>query len=191
MRIEDFLLGLGARRVGFVPVREIVFDASFRALCEQNSCGQYGRNWMCPPDVGPMEELMARARRYDTALVFQTVDALEDSFDVAGMAAARDRMNRLIQAARGPLSRALAPDPLFLGAGGCRACRACARPSGRPCRDPARALSSLEAYGVAVSQLAERAGMPYVNGPGTVTYFGAALFSGAPEGREIPASLSK
>jgi hypothetical protein len=38
-------------------------------------------------------------------------------------------------------------------------------------------MPSLEAYGVNVSKLAASAGMKYINGQNTVTYFGAVLFS--------------
>jgi hypothetical protein len=38
-------------------------------------------------------------------------------------------------------------------------------------------MPSLEAYGVNVSGLASVAGMKYINGQDTVTYFGAVLFS--------------
>ena len=38
-------------------------------------------------------------------------------------------------------------------------------------------MRSLEAYGIHVSKLAETAGMKYINGQNTVTYFGAVLFS--------------
>jgi hypothetical protein len=37
-------------------------------------------------------------------------------------------------------------------------------------------MPSLEAYGVNVSALASAAGMKYINGQNTVTYFGAVLF---------------
>jgi hypothetical protein len=38
-------------------------------------------------------------------------------------------------------------------------------------------MPSLEAYGINVSELAKSAGMKYINGQDTVTYFGAVLFS--------------
>ena len=38
-------------------------------------------------------------------------------------------------------------------------------------------MASLEAYGVNVSRMAQAAGMKYINGANTVTYFGAVLFS--------------
>ena len=64
---------------------------------------------------------------------------------------------------------------LHLGAGGCHVCERCAKMDDQPCRFPEKAVSSLETYGVNVSELAKSAGMKYINGQDTVTYF-AAMF---------------
>lgn len=179
------LLDWGAFRAAVVPVEKIEFEPAFRKLCESNACGMYGRSWMCPPHVGPVEELIARARRYRRALVYQTVDALEDSYDFEGMMAAGQRMNELARKVRGGLPGLFGQNALYLGAGGCRVCPMCAEQEGKPCRFPEKALASLEAYGVNVSRLAELAGMKYINGQDTVTYFGAVLFD--EEDAECPA----
>ena len=63
------ILALGADKAGAVPVEEIDFEPSFRSLCESNACGMYGRSWMCPPHVGKVEDLIAQAKAYRTALV--------------------------------------------------------------------------------------------------------------------------
>ena len=68
------------------------------------------------------------------------------------------------------------PDLLHLGAGGCGVCEVCAKRENQPCRFPELAVASLEGYGVHVSKLAEAAGMKYINGQNTVTYFGAVFF---------------
>jgi len=54
-------------------------------------------------------------------------------------------------------------------------CPVCGKRTGEPCRHPQQAISSLEAYGVNVSLLAQAAGMRYTNGQNTVTYFGAVF----------------
>ena len=167
------VLGLGAYAAGLIPVAEVPFERSFLSLCESNACGRYGRSWMCPPAVGKIDELIAQAAAYQWMLVYQRVDLLEDSFDIEGMLEAGRRMNRLCEQVREAL-RGLLPGALYLGAGGCRVCESCAYPE--PCRFPEKAIPSLEAYGVAVSELAARAGMRYTNGENTVTYFGAVLF---------------
>ena len=66
-------------------------------------------------------------------------------------------------------------EALHLGAGGCRLCEICGKREGIPCRNPKRAMRSLEAYGVNVSLLASLANMKYINGQNTVTYFGAVF----------------
>jgi len=170
-------LSAGAYRAGVVPVSKIVFDRGFRKLCEQNSCGNYGKCWMCPPDAGDIDVLMAKAKGFDAALVYQTVSPLEDSYDFEGMQAGGNRHQELAH----KLADMLASEPfrtrLHLSAGGCRVCAVCAKRTNEPCRFPDQAMSSLETYGIAVSQLAELAGMKYINGQNTVTYFGAYFFT--------------
>lgn len=173
--LRQFILDAGAFRAGTMDVDEIPFEPAFRKMCESNACGMYGRSWMCPPDIGPVEDLIAQAKQFRWALVFQTVSDLEDSYDFEGMMAAGGRMNRLMDAIRQKLDESDIRRRLLLGAGGCRICRRCAKASGQPCRYPEQALSSLEAYGINVSVLAPMAGMKYVNGPDTVTFFGAVL----------------
>lgn len=170
------LLDLGAFRAELVPVEEITFDPVFRQMCESNACGMYGKSWMCPPHVGPIDQLIQEAKAYRWALVYQIVEPLEDSYDVEGMMAAGRRMNDLTQQVRSQLSPELPEDTLFLGAGGCRLCPVCAKVEDQPCRFPQKAVSSLEAYGIHVSNLVQAAGMKYINGQNTVTYFGAVLF---------------
>lgn len=175
-RMIDLALSLGAFKASVIPVESIETDASFRELCAANVCGNYGRNWMCPPDAGDIHDLMQSLRGYGYALVYQTVSELEDSYDFEGMMEAGARHNRLMI----NLRTALAAEPmtrvLHLGAGGCRMCEICAKRTGEPCRHPDLAVASLETYGVNVSKLAPAAGMKYINGQNTVTYFGAVLF---------------
>lgn len=167
----------GALNAGVVPVSEIAFDLIFRQMCEQNSCGNYGKCWMCPPDAGDAKELIAEAKSFDKILVYQTVGTLEDSFDFEGMMDAAAKHNALA----GKLSELFAGLPfekkLHLGAGGCHVCEICAKRTGEPCRFPDRAMPSLETYCIHVSNLAASAGMKYINGKDTVTYFGALLFT--------------
>lgn len=165
--IEKALEG-GAKKASAVPVGSIVLHEVFLDYCKMNTCGQYGKCWTCPPDIGDIHDLMAELKTYKTAVVYQTVGLLEDSFDIEGMQRQRVVHNRLARQLR-----KLAPDALHLAAGGCRVCERCAKVDEEPCRFPKEALASLEAYGINVSELAPLAGMKYINGKDTVTYFGA------------------
>ena len=169
-------LTLGAYKAEVVPVALVQTDVAFRAMCERNACGNFGRNWMCPPFVGGIQTLIDKLKRYEYALVYQTVGQLEDSYDFEGMVEAAATHNQLMLALRSQAEGLSLPQTLHLGAGGCHVCEVCARRETQPCRHPDQAVASLEAYGVNVSKLAELAHMKYINGQNTVTYFGAMLF---------------
>ena len=175
-RLPALALSLGAFRAAVIPVADIETDASFRDMCAANVCGNYGRNWMCPPDAGDIHDLMAALKTYSYALVYQTVSELEDSYDFEGMMDAGVAHNRLMVELRRGIEGLNLSRVLHLGAGGCRMCEVCAKRTGEPCRHPDLAVASLETYGVNVSKLAPAAGMKYINGKDTVTYFGAVLF---------------
>ena len=88
-RLIQIALECGATKAAIVTQKDIVLNAAFRGMCEANRCGVYGRCYMCPPDVGPIDELMARVRGYERGLLYQTISPLEDSFDIEGMQAAK------------------------------------------------------------------------------------------------------
>ena len=66
------------------------------------------------------------------------------------------------------------PHALILGAGGCRICKKCAYPES--CRFPEKAISSMEAYGLFVTQVCRDNNIKYYYGPKTITYTGCVLF---------------
>lgn len=169
------IMDMGAHQAAQIKVEDIPFDRSFRSLCESNACGNYGKSYMCPPDAGDIDELIAKAKTFDYAVVYQTVGSLEDSYDFEGMMAAGERQNDLAQEISIAFKHNFA-ETLHLGAGGCRVCPVCAKRTDEPCRYPEKALSSLETYGIAVSELAARCGMKYIHGANTVTYFGAFFY---------------
>ena len=146
MRKEEMLryaAEAGADKAASVSVRDIPFDPSFRELCRQNACGQYGKSWMCPPHIGDIRELIARAQMYQNAVLYQIVRPLEDSFDFEGMMDAAHEINRISLHLRRMLSAA-APEALVLteSRAGFRSwrrprwrrmvwmCRGCALPAG-------------------------------------------------------------
>lgn len=175
--LEAECVKLGAFRSKVIDCERVIFHPDFRKMCEQNSCGKYGKCYTCPPDIGDIEDLIAEAKRYRYALVYQTVSPLEDSFDIEGMMDAEKKHHRLGLDIRHIFSRPDLTDALHLNAGACGVCDVCAKETGEPCRFPALATSSLEAYGIYVSELAKVAEMLYTNGQNTVTYFGAVFFN--------------
>ncbi len=174
-QLREYALKLGAHRAEIIHVSQVSTDSSFAKLCQSNACGNYGRNYTCPPDAGRIEELMESLREFDQVLVYQTVSPLLDSYDFEGMMEAGNRHNSIAQRLWDFTDSQMDSFVLHLGAGGCRLCGVCAKVTREPCRHPKRAMKSLEAYGINVTLLAEQAGMNYINGQNTVTYFGAVF----------------
>ena len=171
----DIALDAGATKATVIQVKDIVLSAAFRDICAKNSCGMYGRCWMCPPDIGNIEPLMAQVRSYRHGLLYQTISNIEDSFDIEGMQEAGKNhvwLSQRIEAFMMPVLE----KHLHLTCGGCRLCERCAKLDGLPCRKPEQALSSMEGYGIDVYNTCKPTELKYINGQNTVTYFGIVLF---------------
>ncbi len=144
-----------------------------REMCASDRCRRYGKSWSCPPACGSLEETAAAMARYDGGVLVQTTAQMADDFDVETITQAQKlHKERFFTLTR--QVRLLVPDCLPLTAGTCTLCRTCTYPD-KPCRFPAKMLSSMEAYGLLVSQVCQDAGLPYYYGPGTLTYSSCIL----------------
>ena len=170
------VLRAGALRAAAIEGEDIVLSVAFRDICAANQCGLYGKCWVCPPAAGDIEILMSEVRSYPAAVLYQTVDTLEDSFDFEGMTAAKQKHVRLGQRIERVLKEKIPGSYLHLSTGGCGLCARCAMADEEPCRFPDKALSSLEAYGIDVYQTTCKTPLKYINGQNTVTYFGLILY---------------
>ena len=144
-----------------------------RAMCASDKCHAYGKNWTCPPECGTLEQCAAQMRPYSNGLLLQTSGKLEDSFDYEGMMDIEAHHRKALHTFAVRML-AFYPNALCLGAGGCRVCKTCAHPA--PCRFPDRACSSMEAYGLLVTEVCTRNSTPYYHGPNTITYTACVLY---------------
>ncbi len=170
----DQTLHFGAMHAHPVEISSIRFYPELRQLCTMNSCGCYGTNWGCPPGCGEIEALSQRLSDYQTGAVYQYIGTLEDSFDFEGMMACGKVFADLTLTIKDYL-RGQTDHFLVLGAGKCAICDSCTYPDA-PCRFPDRCNTSVEAYGINVSELCALAGLNYINGQNTVTNTGLILF---------------
>lgn len=167
-------------RAGFqdsstVKTSALRFHAEVRATCEGNRCRGYGRSWACPPAVGSLEECKARVLGFEKLQLFSKAYLLPDSMDFSAVGSAM----RDFKECAWELGRQLRPKLsklLILSNEGCSRCRACTWPE-EACRFPEDLQPSIEGFGFIVSELAKQAGIPYMNGKSTVTFFGGVLYN--------------
>ena len=167
-----------AKQLGFDTVvaldpAQLVARADVREMCKANTCGAYGENWMCPPACGSLEQCQASMHGFTRGILLQTIGYMQKPIDSrCYLETERRHMARFYALVE--LFREQYPEALCLGAGGCRVCKQCAYPE--PCRFPQKAVSSMEAYGLFVTQVCRDAGVPYHHGDRTVTYTACVLW---------------
>lgn len=156
-----------------VDIETLIPRSDVRAMCAADKCGAYGKNWTCPPYCGTLAECGEKLRSYRRGVLVQTVGKLEKTIDTKGYRQTEEKhlagLHMLYEE-----MRKVYPDALCLGSGGCRVCKTCAYPE--PCRFPEKAISSMEGYGLFVTQVCRDNGANYYHGEKTVTYTACILY---------------
>ncbi len=168
-----------AKQNGFDYVAPLCMEAleplpEVREMCASGRCQKYNRSWSCPPACGSLEETARRMGRYQRGIIVQTVGHLDDDFDSDGIARVHERHGKAFSDLARQV-RCIQPDCLPLSAGTCTICHKCTWPD-KPCRFPQKRLSSMEAYGLLVSDICLRSGLKYNYGPGTISFTSCILF---------------
>ena len=168
-------LQAGFSRAAPLKTEALRADPRVRSMCADGRCKRYGKCWSCPPGCGSIEDCQKKMDAYAQGILVQTTAQLEDEFDAEGMAAAEKRHKKAFETLSRQM-RSRYPDCLPLTAGGCSFCRKCTYPD-KPCRFPHKSLSSMEAYGLLVSEVCSRSDLGYYYGPGTITYTSCILWN--------------
>jgi len=166
-------LSLGFSHAVPLDPTTLVVREDIRAMCAADKCRAYGKNWTCPPHCGTLKECEQAIHRFSHGILLQTVGTMEKTIDSK---AYRETEKRHLQQfyALAAAVKEVHPSALCLGSGGCRICEICAYP--QPCRFPEKACSSMEGYGLFVTDVCRENGLAYHHGEKTVTYTACILF---------------
>jgi len=154
----------------------LTFTDDVRHMCEQNTCGRYGRAWNCPPVCGTVAELEAACLSYKSGILVNIVTRISDSFDWEGMMEGGRGLCKLLVSVKGHADGLDMKDYRIFGGGGCYGCENCSYPD-TPCFHPDLLFTPIEACGINVLQFAKDAGFKYINGQNTVTFFGMIMYN--------------
>lgn len=168
-------LDLGFSQAVELNVSALVFMPEVREMCAADKCHSYGKTWVCPPACGSIEEAAARAQQYSYGIIVQTIGKMEDDFDYETIVETQKKHAQKFRLLVAQLRKRY-NDILPMAAGGCNLCETCTYPNA-PCRHPDEAMTSMEAYGLFVSRVCEESGIPYNNGPQTITYTSCYLLN--------------
>lgn len=167
-KLNKMALEAGFTRSAPLKTSTIELKQEVRDMCAVNTCGQYDKNWACPPGCGTLDECRERIGAFEEGILVQTTGDVEDSMDFEGIMAAdeahKQNFTRLFDALRAEYT-----DMLGISAGTCTRCKECTYPD-KPCRFPELRTSSMEAYGMLVLEVCKANNLQYYYGPTTITY---------------------
>ena len=177
--VESLAKSKGFTNAAVIPADRLVFDPSLRKYCQDNLCGNYGKNCSCPPACGTPQEMKQRTESYRQAWIFQTI-AEVDWRDTEALKTVRSQHNARSRELLRELEQG-GESGLAMLAGPCSACGTCAGAEGKPCAFPEKQVSCISAYCMSAEKMAEEAGLPYWCGEGKVAFFSLYL-TGRKEG---------
>lgn len=161
-------LQAGFTHAGVLNPKTIELREDVRAMCAENLCGKFGKNWGCPPGCGELDALKSAIGTFSRGILVQSVGLLEDEFDVDAMMET-ERLHRKRFLEFHKALRQQYPKVLALGVGCCTRCENCTYPDA-PCRFPEERTVSMEACGMMVAQVLKDNGMAYYYGKNTISY---------------------
>ncbi len=161
--------------VAELDVTTLVAMPEVRDMCAVNTCGMYGKRWSCPPGCGEISECEEKMKKYTHGIIVQTVGDIEDSLDFEGIVEVKELHDKRFNKCADALKE-VCPDLLILGDGGCQRCEKCTYPDA-PCRFPEKANSSMEAFGLYVSDVCKKNNVAYNYGPNKMCYTGCYLYN--------------
>ena len=150
-------LSMGFADAAIMDTKDLVFVPEYRQFCEDNLCGNYNLVPACPPACGTVEEMQAKALKYEKALVLQTV--LKDPImDPVLFKQAKHAQNILTEQLAKWMQENGKEDVLIMSAG------------------PYKNCSCMSAYSVDAQKMADAVGMVCWADDSDVRFFTQILF---------------
>ncbi|NCB92465.1 MAG: DUF2284 domain-containing protein [Clostridia bacterium] len=174
--MKQLALDSGFTHAAFMDVADLEFDAALRQYCVENTCGNYDRNYACPPECGTPGEMEEKVRKYKRALVLESVQPVGSVMDPEETKTAKKAHNMISREFVNMMKKECSESSAVM-AGPCTFCKTCAQIEGKPCRFPEEVYSCLSAYCIDAGKMAEHCGLPYWCGMDKVAFFSIYLFN--------------
>ena len=175
MEISEFAEKLGiATCVDFDPAL-IIPEEEIRTYCQENRCGSYNNNFMCPPRVGSLDDIRTRLQKYRRSVLLQYVIRLDVGGDRQAVRQTKiDFHQKILQIEEFMREQGIDDVWAFIG-GSCGLCEICKAAVDEPCPYPEKARTSLEAIAVNVVDLLDKLGLDSQFHSDRITWTGCIL----------------
>ena len=168
--IEAFIR-LGFDEYRKISTGELIFSQDVFKQCEKNTCGNFGKNYGCPPLAGSEEERKLRVLSHRDAFVISKIVSFTSRKEMQN---STELLNRIHRELRQEFED---EDVLIMGPGPCTVCKKCSAIDGLPCRYPEKTQYSLEGSGIDVVRMSKELNMTYNAGGGRIGFFSLVLYN--------------
>ena len=156
---QNAAIAVGFTGAVWIPAGWLHCSSEIRKLCSPEKCELYGKSWVCPPGSGDLKECESLLHSYSAAFLLQTYQRDIDPQDPAQTARVKNGHNSRLAMLLKQIDQQY-PDAYILTNGGCSICSKCTYPN-QPCRNPQKLRGSLSAFGINVSEICKKAGLPF------------------------------
>lgn len=177
MKIEEYAVKLGMTACKEINPEILVPEERIRAYCVENKCGNYGKNYTCPPHAGSLDEIKAKIGKFKQGLLFQYSAAIEVNRDMKAVLKTKDDFHKKILKLEDLLKKQGVSDRWGMIGGNCGLCETCGVVKGKTCRHPDKARISLEALGIDVGAVLEKLGLKLEFQKDRITWTGCILYN--------------
>ncbi len=171
--LEERLADYPIFQMAWLKSSQIAFKEEVRTICKEE-CPRYGKSWACPPAVGTVSACAQRCKAYNHCFIFSTLSEVEDITDMEETLKTRMPHEKITHEVA-EIFREAYGEVLILSTESCAICKQCTYPDA-PCRHPEHMFPSVESHGIVVTEVAEEAGMDFMNGSNVVTWFSLIFF---------------
>jgi predicted metal-binding protein len=177
MKVEEFASNLGMITCKEIDPKTLVPEERIRAYCVENKCGNYGKNYTCPPYAGSLEEISTRISKYSHGLLLQYSVELDVSRNRKAVLKTKDEFHKKILEMEEFLSSQGISDMWGMIGGNCGICDTCSVFKEKPCRHPDKSRMSLEALGIDVGAVLDILGLKLSFHKDRITWTGCILYN--------------
>jgi len=184
IKMENYLnkLTIYSNNIGFTAIKEIdpdllVPEKWIRDLCQENKCGNYGNNYMCPPLVGSLNNVTKNIKKYKKCVLLQHAYQVDVKKNPKKVESSKIDFHKKILQIEVFLDKMGIKNAWGIIGGSCSFCGECHAKSGQPCPQPDKARPSLESMGIAIMAMLETLSLDAEFSSDRVTWTGCVLFN--------------
>jgi predicted metal-binding protein len=150
-------------------------EKRIRALCREDKCDSYGKNYTCPPYAGSLGEIRARLKEFKHGWLLQYSKQIEVKNNKEAVIQSKLDFHNKVLMMEDRLKESGASRIWGMIGGNCGLCIPCKARSNEPCLYPDKARMSLEAVAVDVMALLDKLGLDSQFHENKITWTGCIL----------------